>query len=216
MMRLTTLLLFAFCVFCAPACARKEAARAQPARELNTGKLEETSRLIVELHPSLRGRHLRCVTPLGKGSAPYMDCEVEGEGQSLLDVRVEYRGSRPYLVQFWGELVNTERLTALQDPQSPEFGSSAQAAVLSRLAVLQPHVERFIGRELGEPDLTMRRVQLPAATAPTMNVVVWRATYRTGVAWHRREPPPPTVPATAPAGFIDIEPIGGSIVRVEF
>jgi len=160
------------------------------------------------LYPAAAQGSFHCTAPVEIEHAPYVDCNIDVRNAPALTLHAEYRGEKPYLAAYYGELANTQRLIALTDPAGTAFGPHAAARVRVRIHDVQPAIERFVGRALGAPELAMRRDDIGIPSAPA-GVVVWRATYFVNVK-------SPRIPdGRMPIGFIDIEPIGGNVIRVE-
>lgn len=160
------------------------------------------------LYPAAARGSFHCTAPVEIEHAPYVDCRVDVGNAPVLTLHAEYRGEKPYLAAYYGELANTQRLVALTDPAGTAFGPQAAARVRARIHDVQPVIEQLVGRTLGAPELAMRRDDIGIPSAPA-GVVIWRATYFTKVK-------SPRIPdGRMPTAFIDLEPIGGNVIRVE-
>jgi hypothetical protein len=171
------------------------------------GRNEQLAAFTRTLYPEAARGSFHCTAPVEIEHAPYLDCRVDMGHAPVLMLHAEYRGEKnPYMAVYYGELANTQRLIALNDPTGTAFGPQAAARVRARIHDVQPVIERLVGRALGTPDLAMRRAEFHSAPA---GVVVWRATYFTKVQ-------SPRIPdGRLPIAFIDLEPIGGNVIRVE-
>ena len=185
------------------ACSRSggEAAPSQPKEAVRKtsasgGRVEETAALLVSLFPSIKGERFVCESPLQAERVPLLKCHVGSDASRLLDVEIGYGSRGPWFVILSGELVHTRELVALQDAGAVRYGPQAKEDVAKLVATLQPSIETFFQRPLGRPELEIHRVPLRLGGKNT-SAIVWTARYPGG-------------------GSLQLEPIGGMLIRAEF
>jgi hypothetical protein len=184
------------------ACSRTggKAASQKPETAMSKGRMETAADLVVGMFPSVKRSPFVCEAPLQSKPVPAMSCHVaSGTGAHLLDLRIAYGSSGPYVASLSGDLVHTREHVALTNASGLRYGPEAKSEVLKHIAAMQPLIESFIGRPLDRPaELEMHRVPLVIGGKET-SAIVWTVYYRGKV-----------------AGSLDIEPIDGSVIRIEF
>ena len=180
------------------ACSKKTGGEAVPAAPRGNGRVEDAAALLVSLFPSVQGDRFVCESPLQAERVPFMNCQVASDAGRLLDIEIGYGSKGPWVISLSGELVHTAENVALKDANGVRYGPTTKNDVAKLVANLQPSIETFIGRPLGQPELAMRRIPL-VIDGKTTSAIVWTARYQGPV-----------------AGYLNLEPIGGSLIRAEF
>src|SRR5439155_12284749 len=94
------------------------------------------------------------------------------------------------------------------------YGPDRKTAIAALVNDLQPMIERFLGKSLGDTEITFSFERPGRQPGEKLADFVWEVSYRSAVVWKNPNWRPPVVPREAVTCLIQVEPFEGRVILI--